>query len=133
MMHATKMTPFCQIYQHKIFFSIICKGYYYLVLNSSFKVAKEGDRLIVLNLTVLDWCSTQMIIQLHSKDGGGSTFILRALITCSLNRQITKMKTASRCVAVFAYIPVKKKKRATSLRGNRFFLFVDILEICQRL
>lgn len=82
------MTPFCQIYQQIFFFfqSAICKGYY-LVLNSSFKVAKECDRLIVLNLTVLDWCSTQMIVQLHSKDGGSSTFILRALSACSLNRQ----------------------------------------------
>lgn len=78
---ATSMTDLGLFFQ-----SDICKGYYYLVLNSSFKVAKEGDRFIVLNLTVLDWCSTQMIVQLHSKDGGSSTLILRALITCRSNR-----------------------------------------------
>lgn len=82
---ATNMTDLGLFFQ-----SAICKGYYYLVLNSSFKVAKEGDGLVVLNLTVLDWCSTQMIVQLHSKDGSSSTLILRAFITCSLNRHRQK-------------------------------------------
>lgn len=61
-----------------------------------------------------------MIIQLHSKDGSSSTFILRALTTCSLNRprvmQILKINSVKVCF-VLAYISDKKKKNsATSLK-----------------
>lgn len=65
-----------------------------------------------------------MIIQLHSKDGSSSTFILRALITCSLNRprvmQILKINSVKVCF-VLTYISNKKKRKkngATSLKGH---------------
>ncbi len=63
-----------------------------------------------------------MIIQLHSKNGSSSTFILRALITCSVNRprvmQILKINSVKVCF-VLTYISDKKKKHcATPLKGH---------------
>jgi len=110
---------------HFFFQSSLCKGYY-LVLNSSFKVAKEGDRLIALNLTVLDWCSAQMIVQLHGKDGGSSTFILRALITCSLNRQTDNQNKNSVnmccCICLHSWLEIKLFKFGNFYSPNHIWI-----------
>lgn len=52
----------------------------HLVLKSRLEVAREGGRLKALNLTMLYSPAIQVVIQLHSKDGGSPALVLAALI-----------------------------------------------------
>lgn len=53
----------------------------YFVSDPSLEVAGEGCWLDPLQFSVLDRFSTQVVIQVHSKDGCSSTLILAALLS----------------------------------------------------
>lgn len=52
----------------------------HLVFEAGLEVAEEGGRLKALDLAVLHSPTIQIVIQLHSEDGGRPTLILAALI-----------------------------------------------------
>lgn len=52
----------------------------HLVFEAGLEVAEEGGRLEALDLTVLHSPAVQVVVQLHSEDGGRPALILAALI-----------------------------------------------------
>lgn len=56
----------------------------HLVLDASLEVAHEGDRLVVLKLSVLYWFSIEEIIQLDHEDGRSRFLIQRRFLTCGI-------------------------------------------------
>lgn len=63
----------------------------YQVGEARFEVPAEGGGLVTLDLAVLDGRALQEVVHLDSKNGSGSSFILRALGTCRTS--VTLMET----------------------------------------
>ena len=58
------------------------------VLESTLEIAGEGAGLVALDISVLDWSPSQVVVHLNYKDGCRPTFILGAVLPWDDNRAL---------------------------------------------